>query len=78
MRTLLLSLALAGSLLVSGCFNIDEPPCSYSCGPNGECPEDYSCGSDNYCHLHGTGICFYSDAAVAPEQDGSLDMITSD
>ena len=53
--------------LLAGCFNIDEPPCAYSCGSNGECPDDYSCGSDNYCHLHGTGLCSYSDLALAPD-----------
>ncbi len=77
MRVLLMALALA-AVSLAGCFNIDEPPCSYSCGPNGECPDDYSCASDNYCHLHGTGICFYSDAAVAPQEDGSIDMTSSD
>jgi hypothetical protein len=74
MRALLLTIVLG----VAGCFDVSEPPCSYSCGPNGECPDDYSCGSDNYCHLHGTGICFFSDAAVAPMPDGSLDMMPSD
>jgi hypothetical protein len=81
MRALWLSLALASTLL-SGCFEPSEPPCSYSCGPNGECPDDYSCAADNYCHLHGTGICFFSDAAVSTPQDGgadgSLDMSGAD
>ena len=64
--------------LLAGCFNIDEPPCAYSCGPNGECPDDYSCGSDNYCHLHGTGICTYSDASMPELEDGSMDLGSSD
>ena len=68
MRALLLIAATILALSVSGCFNVDEPPCSFSCGPNGECPDDYLCGGDNYCHLHGTGICDYPDGAVAPDQ----------
>jgi hypothetical protein len=62
MRALLFVMLLAG-----GCFDVQEPPCAYACGPNGECPDDYSCGTDNYCHLHGTGICSFSDASFAPD-----------
>ncbi len=80
MRALLLSIVLA-----AGCFNVEEPPCSYACGPNGECPDDYSCGTDNYCHLHGTGVCFFSDAALpgdlsVPENmaDSGMPDLTTD
>jgi hypothetical protein len=65
---------LAVVLLASGCFNVDEPLCSFACGPMGECPDDYKCGPDNYCHLHGnTQPCGFSDASV-PDLSMSMDM----
>jgi hypothetical protein len=66
MRHLVKAFALSLTLAAAGCFNPDEPPCAYACGPNGECPDDYTCGNDNYCHLHGTGICSFSDASLVP------------
>jgi hypothetical protein len=64
---LLMRFVLLLALTLGGCFNIDEPPCAYACGPGGACPDDYTCGSDNYCHLHGTGVCQFSDASVVPD-----------
>lgn len=74
---------LACALLAAGCFNVDEQPCSFACGPNGACPDDYMCLSDRYCHLHGQpGACGYSDAAMAPDanvdQSMTMDLTTTD
>src|SRR5579862_740258 len=64
---------LTALVLAAGCFNVDERPCTFSCGPNGECPDDYQCLKDGYCHLHGdTTSCGYSDLSVvdvAPPED---------
>ena len=77
MRRLVILLA-----LVSGCFNIETPPCAYACGPQGQCPDEYVCGSDNYCHHNGTGVCLYPDAAVAEDlsepSEGGIDLGSSD
>ena len=62
------------ALLLAACFNVDERPCSYACGPAGQCPDDYMCLSDGYCHLHGNPqACGYSDLAVP---DLSMDLST--
>jgi hypothetical protein len=65
MRRLLLAFLLTTPVLpVSGCFNYDEPSCSFKCGGGTECPDDYECHSDGYCHLaNTTDVCAYSDAA---------------
>jgi hypothetical protein len=64
MKIALLVLALAP---LAGCFSVEQPPCAFACGDNGKCPDDYLCMSDGYCHLHGTGVCLFSDAAPAPD-----------
>jgi hypothetical protein len=54
----------------ASCFAIDQPPCSFACGPGGTCPDDYQCLADGYCHLHGAMVnCGYTDAAVAATPD---------
>ena len=66
-------LFLAALLALPACFQVDQPICSYSCGPTGECPNDYSCQSDNYCHRTDTvkdgmfTACEFSDAATVDE-----------
>ena len=58
-------LAILSLLTVAGCFDPDEPACTFSCTPGGACPTDYMCLPDGYCHLGGKpGNCGYSDAAV--------------
>jgi hypothetical protein len=53
MRHLLLAAAL---FLGAGCFNPDQPACSYACADSDpRCPYDYECRADGYCHLVGTG-----------------------
>jgi hypothetical protein len=72
------AVATALGLAAGGCFNVDERPCSYACGPNGECPDNYMCLGDGYCHLHGQMTsCGYSDLA-AGGQDGPIDLLTPD
>ena len=61
-----------GALATAGCFNVDTPPCTFSCGDNRVCPDDYQCLSDGYCHLHGQmSSCGFTDAALAPDLLGS-------
>lgn len=57
MRRLLLLAALAAPLFAAaGCFNPDQPSCSYACADSDpKCPDDYECRADGYCHLIGTG-----------------------
>jgi hypothetical protein len=74
MRRLVASAALAlASLALSGCFNVDEPVCSYACAEvEPKCPEDYECRSDGYCHKKGTtGACSFSvlDMSAAAVND---------
>jgi hypothetical protein len=57
-----------------GCFNVEEPPCTFACGDNGQCPDDYQCMPDGYCHLHGTGICTFPDAAMGPDLAGMMSL----
>lgn len=97
MRPLLRSLGLAllvpGLVLalapLPGCFQVDQPICSYKCGTGTgsaepACPEDYECRSDGYCHLTGTTeACTFSDASVvidmsAAAPDLNLDGATGD
>jgi hypothetical protein len=62
-----------GLFVGGGCFSLDEPPCSFSCGPGGACPDDYVCMADNYCHKSGSpGMCPYPDAAVATDMTAPL------
>jgi len=64
----------------AGC-GVDEPPCSFACGPSSACPDDYQCLADGYCHLHGQkNTCGFSDlapiadlTAVVPT-DGGTDL----
>jgi hypothetical protein len=66
----LLALAL---LALPACFNVDQQPCTYACGPGGACPDDYQCLADGYCHLHGEpAACGYSDMAMT--LDANVDM----
>jgi hypothetical protein len=62
----LAAFALAATLGVSGCFNVDKPTCSYVCSDTTpKCPDDYECRTDGYCHLTGTtAACTFADAAV--------------
>jgi hypothetical protein len=65
--------------LLPACFNVEQRPCTFACGSNGECPDDYKCLADGYCHLHGDPTsCGYSDLAVsdvaAPEDLSALDQ----
>jgi hypothetical protein len=63
--------ALAAPL--AGCFNPQQPPCAFSCGPADECPEAYVCGDDHFCHrADGVGRCLLSpDDAGADGPDAS-------
>jgi len=76
-----LALLFMAALAFSGCFDVDEPLCSYACGDNGLCPDDYQCLPDGYCHLHGTpGSCGFSDAS-APDSsvpDLGADLSSND
>ena len=74
------ALLLAFTLLSVGCFDVDEPLCTFACGDNGLCPDNYMCLPDGYCHLHGTaGSCGYPDAAMfLPDLSGSADMSSDD
>lgn len=74
MRATLLFFALAVGL--GGCFKVDSPVCAYSCGDNGECPDNYVCNaSDGYCHRKDyTGECPYSEG---PDQ-GVTDLASTD
>ncbi len=75
MRALTLTMA----LFCAGCFGVDEPQCSFACGPNGECPDDYQCMSDGYCHLHGNNDpCGFSDASVPDLTLTSNDLAHAD
>jgi hypothetical protein len=78
MKRLLVALA----LLAPACFNVDERPCSFACGPGGACPDDYQCLADGYCHLHGDPAeCGYSDMSMPdlPPMDLSTpDLAASD
>ena len=50
----LFSIALL-ALACGGCFNPDEPVCSYQCAAvEPRCPDDYECRADGYCHKKGT------------------------
>jgi hypothetical protein len=71
--------AFALALVVfAGCFNVEERPCTFACGPNGACPDDYQCLGDGYCHLHGDPTsCGYSDLAVT-DLPMSMEMATGD
>jgi hypothetical protein len=75
MRALLAVLALSS---LTGCFNPDEPLCSFSCGPGDKCPPRYFCATDGYCHKDGyTAACpGFSDASV-PDL-GMPDLSTAD
>src|SRR5581483_6372471 len=69
---------LAIPLLLAGCFNVDERPCTFACGPGGACPDDYTCLNDGYCHLHGQpGDCAYSDLAM-PDLPAPVDQAAPD
>jgi hypothetical protein len=61
-----------------GCFEFDEPACSFKCGAGGgadSCPDDYECRSDGYCHRHdSTDVCPFSDAAVGDDLSAQADM----
>jgi hypothetical protein len=71
----LAALSLSLSMLVAGCFNPSQPPCSFACGDNGSCPDDYMCLSDGYCHFKGmSGECGYSDAAVVTDGGAPPDL----
>lgn len=63
------------SVGLNACFNVDQPICSFVCGPSSACPEDYECRSDGYCHLRGSiESCEFSDAStstVVPDLRGS-------
>jgi hypothetical protein len=71
MRRLVFAVAVT---LLAGCFNVDQPICSYACADTDpRCPEDYECRSDGYCHLIGsTEACAYSDAALSMDMSGSV------
>jgi hypothetical protein len=69
------SLVLVALLLSSGCFDVEEPPCAFACGPARTCPDNYECRSDGYCHRKGsTEACMFSDAAAAPDQSAAVDF----
>jgi hypothetical protein len=74
----LAGLALCLVLPLAGCFEYDEPDCSFKCGTDTSaplCPDDYECRSDGYCHLHdSTTVCPYSDASIVADQSVVLDM----
>ncbi len=71
-------LAVLSLLTIAGCFDPDEPPCTFSCAVGGVCPGDYMCLPDGYCHLGGKpGNCGFSDAAVPPMVDAG-DMSIGD
>ena len=77
---LLLLAALAAPLFVAaGCFNPDQPSCSYACADaDPRCPDDYECRSDGYCHLTGTTeACLFSDAAVPLDMAQPPDLTPS-
>ena len=66
------------ALLFAGCFNPDEPSCSFACGSAGECPNDYACQSDGYCHKNGDNTaCGFSDAAM-PDIAEPVDLSVGD
>src|SRR6185436_4884793 len=63
---LLLSTTLAAAL-AAGCFNPEEPDCSYRCGPQSLCPDNYECASDGYCHRKGgSGSCPFKMPDLVP------------
>ena len=72
-----------GLLFLAGCFNFDEPDCSYACTPSTPsntgkpaqaCPDSYECRADGYCHKQGsTAACGFSDAAVS-DQSAVVDL----
>jgi hypothetical protein len=72
----LASLALALATGFAGCFNPDQPTCSYICSESEpRCPDSYECRADNYCHLVGsTEACGFADASVSTD----LSAVTTD
>jgi hypothetical protein len=83
MRRYLLTLVLFLPVApLGGCFEFDEPVCSFACGPGGgadSCPEDYECRSDGYCHRQGTTeICPFTDASVIDQAAPVPDLTNPD
>ena len=79
MRLPVFAVAVAVALATgfAGCFDPDQPTCSYICSESEpRCPDDYECRADNYCHLVGsTEACGFSDAAVVTDFSAvSIDM----
>jgi hypothetical protein len=79
MRALMLAILLAiPTVTLIGCFEFDEPVCSFKCATAGgpdACPEDYECRSDGYCHRHdSTEVCTFSDAALVNDLSAMVDM----
>jgi hypothetical protein len=78
MRAAIFSFLLALPLVtLVGCFEYDEPSCSFKCGLGSVdvCPEDYECKPDGYCHKQGsTDVCPFSDAAIVNDQSVPLDL----
>jgi len=69
------SCAVAFGAMLVGCFQYDEPTCSFACGAGALCPEDYECRSDGYCHKQGsTDVCPFSDAATPADLSAGVEM----
>jgi len=81
MRATLLALLLAlPAVALVGCFDYDEPTCSFLCGATGgddACPDDYECRADGYCHKQGTtDVCPFSDAALVNDLSAAAGDMT--
>jgi hypothetical protein len=44
-----LLVAAAALAAVAGCYDTPRPPCAFSCGQGGACPDGYSCRADDWC-----------------------------
>ena len=76
MRRLVILLLLAlPPVSLGGCFDFDEPVCSFKCGGGTTCPDDYECRSDGYCHKENTtDVCSFSDGALASDLSAATDL----
>jgi hypothetical protein len=73
MRRALTALGIMFVTACAGCFDPDQPTCSYVCSESEpRCPQDYECRADNYCHLVGSvAECGFSDAGVSIDLSAS-------